>query len=633
MQLIRRLRIPALFCALAVLLCAILSRPFTNTGVWDDGPYIQMAQHLANTGHIVYNGWAIPMLGWQLYLGAAFIKLFGFSSTTVRMSTLLVSMLLAFLLQRTLVRAGINERNAMLGTLALVLSPLYLVLTASYMSDLFGMFAIILCLYGCLRALEAAKSIGARPVEFTDDGSAHPAGERAVILWLCFAAVSNALLGTARQFAWMGTLIIVPCTLYLLHGLLPWRSRRRVLAAGIAADLTGASFIFACMQWLKRQPYAVPKQLQSPTAVPISYTLIHFAYILLDVSFFLLPITLLFLPQIGEICSNPRTRRLGSFALAVLALGYFLVFPHPRSLAYLLIGGHPAHSHRLLLFLPALPDWGSWFISHGLYSPILNSRPPLFLGTGPRLLLAFGSAGSLIAVLASVILGIAQRRGTPPAQRQMDSRSPASAPTASPSGRQVLILIGPFMVTYPLFLLLMIHVVIDRYLFLLAPFALLAMLRFYQDHIRPQLPSAAWALLAVMAGLTTTVVHNSFALDRALERLSTEFHSAGIPDSAVDYGWSQDLDTELEYSGRINDPGVILPAHAHVPVPAPVCSMPLYFDTPHIRPLYSVSFNPNICYGPAPFALVHYSRWPYRTPGTLYVVRYVPPSQLPHGMP
>ena len=91
-------------------------------GICDDGPYILMARTLAATGHIVYNGWATPMLGWQLYLAAAFIKLFGYSFTTVRISTVLVAMALAFLLQRTFVRAGITERNATLGTLALRLS-------------------------------------------------------------------------------------------------------------------------------------------------------------------------------------------------------------------------------------------------------------------------------------------------------------------------------------------------------------------------------------------------------------------------------------------------------------------------------------------------------------------------------
>ena len=72
LQLFRRLRIPALFCALTVLVCELISRPFANMGICDDGPYILMARTLATTGHIVYNGWASPMLTCQLYLGAAF---------------------------------------------------------------------------------------------------------------------------------------------------------------------------------------------------------------------------------------------------------------------------------------------------------------------------------------------------------------------------------------------------------------------------------------------------------------------------------------------------------------------------------------------------------------------------------
>ncbi len=55
------------------------------------------------------------MMASQLYLGAAFIKLFGFSCTTVRMSTLLTGVVMAFAIQRTLIRTGISERNATIG--------------------------------------------------------------------------------------------------------------------------------------------------------------------------------------------------------------------------------------------------------------------------------------------------------------------------------------------------------------------------------------------------------------------------------------------------------------------------------------------------------------------------------------
>jgi len=47
LSLVRRLRLPALFCALSVLLCELISRPYANTGISDEWPYLLMAQKLA----------------------------------------------------------------------------------------------------------------------------------------------------------------------------------------------------------------------------------------------------------------------------------------------------------------------------------------------------------------------------------------------------------------------------------------------------------------------------------------------------------------------------------------------------------------------------------------------------------
>ena len=290
MQLVRRLRIPAFFCALAVLLCELISRPYTTMGIADDGPYILMARTLATTGRIAYNGWGAPMLGWQLYLGAALVKLFGFSFTTVRGSTVLVAMVMAFVLQRTLVRAGITEHNATLGTVALVLSPLYLMLSVTYMTDIFGLFAIVICLYGCIRALQSSTS-------------------RSTILWLCFAVITNALCGTSRQIAWLGILVMVPSTLWLL------RAQRRVLFAGAAANLAGAVFILVCMHWLKRQPYSIPEQVL-PDTFAIVNTLRQLFYTFIDLPFLLLPVVVVFLPSLR------KGSRAILAALSVVALIY-----------------------------------------------------------------------------------------------------------------------------------------------------------------------------------------------------------------------------------------------------------------------------------------------------------------------
>ncbi len=232
-------------------------------GVADDWPYILSAQTLANTGHVVYNGWATAMIGWQLYIGASFIKLFGFSFTAARMSTLLVSLALVFILQRAFVRAGITERNATLTTLALVLSPLYLMLSVTFMTDIFGLFAIVLCLYGCLRALQAITN-------------------RATIFWICFAVILNAICGTSRQIAWLGLLVMVPSTLWLL------RTQRRILLAGAAANLIGILFILACMHWFSLQPYTIPEHI-FVDSYSAAHTLAAIFYFFLDLPSFWFP--------------------------------------------------------------------------------------------------------------------------------------------------------------------------------------------------------------------------------------------------------------------------------------------------------------------------------------------------------
>jgi hypothetical protein len=219
------------------------------------------------------------MLGWQLYLGAAFIKLFGFSFTAVRMSTLLVAVALAFLLQRTLAFAGISERNATIGTLALVLSPLYLMLSVTFMTDIYGLFAVVLCLYGCLRALRATTS-------------------RAAIAWLCFAVLTNAICGTSRQIAWLGVLVMVPSALWLL------RAQRRVLLAGAAATLAGVAFIVVCMHWLQKQPYTIPEHLFH-AGFSAAEMFQQFLLTCLDVPFLLLAIMALFLPEIRKCVVSP----------------------------------------------------------------------------------------------------------------------------------------------------------------------------------------------------------------------------------------------------------------------------------------------------------------------------------------
>jgi hypothetical protein len=127
----RGLKRPALLCSLLLGFCTLASYPFVEMAQCDDFSYIRSAKTLAETGHIIYYGWASAMLGWQLALGALFIKIFGFSFSATYASVLLVALATAFLLQRTFVLLGLRETNAAFATLTLVLSPLFLPLSSA----------------------------------------------------------------------------------------------------------------------------------------------------------------------------------------------------------------------------------------------------------------------------------------------------------------------------------------------------------------------------------------------------------------------------------------------------------------------------------------------------------------------
>jgi hypothetical protein len=555
------------FCALAVLVCELVSRPYTTMGVCDDLSYILIARKVAETGKIFYNGPTTPFLGWQLYLGALFIKLFGYSLTTVRMSTLLVSMLLAFVLQRVLVRANIGERNATIGALALVLSPLYLVLSVTFMTDIQGLFAIVLCLYGCLRAVQAGTG-------------------RAAIAWICFAVAGDGICGTSRQIAWLGILVMVPSTVWLL------RSRKNVFAAAAAVNVVGALFVYECLQWFKRQPYNVPEHVFSDT-FNVGHAASQLGHMLLDAPFLLLPIVALFLPGL---------RKNRKWVLAVGAV---------MGAAYLFLATYPSH---LRGSFPLDPTGGDWVGIHGVYEfMILKGNPPIFVNWGVQAVFTVMSVGGVLGLISLLAHGEGVRQSA-----------------AGISWRHLGVVVGPFAAVYALLLIPRagdFHLT-ERYLFALLVVGLVCMVRYYQEAIRPELPWVCAALVALMAIYGVVNTHNTFAVDRGRVVLANELLAAGVPDTAVDNGWEYNQAVELAHAGFINDYRMVKPAGMYQPAPPlpdGTCEVNEHDLTPHIRPRYGVSFDPDACYGRAPFAPVQYSRWLAKGPGTLYVVYYTKP--------
>ncbi len=571
--------LPALLCALAPVLCYLIVHPYAEMGIDDDWSYVKSAQVLAQTGHIVYNGWATAMLGWQLYFGALFVKLFGFSFTAVRLSTLVEAMATAFLLQRSMVRAGINEWNATLATTVFILSPAYLPLTFTFMTDVPGIFSIVLCLYMCLRALEAKS-------------------QNSALVWVVLAALLSAVGGTARQTAWLGVLVMVPSTLWLL------RRDRRVLMTGALSCIAGAGIVFAATRWFARQPYSVPFPLIPgklgllPVTVLGSHAMVGSG----ELSMLLTPVLLMF---IGPVQTWNRRRvaifAAGSFCFALLGAVLFITKQLNKHLA-------PFLWSASYMMRPALQSLG--------LTAALGARPDI-ARDGPRLLLTAVTVIGFLGFL-SYFLG------------RLRSRSAVQVHDATISWRKLGIVLGPFTIAYTVLLASNAYQshFFERYLLPLFAICLLALTRYYQQNVKANLALACVFLIAIFAGFGIAGTHDEFSKYRGYVAAIGELRSSGVPATAIWGPWEFDGWTEVEKVGYFNDPRIRVPRGAYVPPPPRAfplnCGVGIayFLDwTPAVKPVYATSLEPDACEGQAAFPPAAYRAWIPPHNRLIYIVR------------
>jgi hypothetical protein len=554
----KQLRPQALLCALALAFCALIIHPVAEIGIIDDWSYIKSAQVFAQTGHIVYNGWSNPMVGWQLPIGALFIKLFGFSFTSVRMSALLIGMVTAFLVHRSFVRAGLREFNATVGTLAFVLSPLYLPLALTYMTDLFGLLAMVVCFYCCLRALQTAN-------------------DRAASAWIGAAAVLNALGGTARQIAWLGVLVMVPSTLWML------RRRGSVFIKGCFACVVGYLFVFTALHWYSRQMYSVQEHLlPDKFTAKMFFTLARWPIVGgLQMALYLSPVLLMFVPEL-RLASRRALTRVGAIALAVLA-GVVVLNKH----------------HSLL---GKLGPWiGPSLTAHGaLESAMIFGELPIELHTIVRLALTIATLAGLVSCIV-VVLCVS----TPPEEG------------AEISSRSLAAVLGPCTLAYSILLIprLSSGAFIDRYLLYFCWISLFAILGFYQRAIRLDVPRVVLGLIAVMAGFVTVTNHDAFSMFRARVEAIRELRSAGVPPSAIDGGSEFDAWSQVEAIGFLQQPGTRVPP-----------GRGLNENFPLLKPVFAISNTSSGLDGGSDFAPVPYRTWLQPHNRTIYILRYPKPT-------
>jgi hypothetical protein len=506
-------------------------------GFDDDFSYIWTARAMAATGHFVYNRWSTAMLGWQIYLGAFFIKLLGFSFTTVRASVLLLGMATAALLQRVFVRVGVNEWNATLATLTLTVSPLFLPLTFSFMSDIPGFLAILVCLYGCIRAVQASS-------------------DRAAIRWLILAALSNAIGGTARQIAWLGVLVLVPSTAWVI------RRRRGVLVVAAALWVISAAFIAGCMHWFKAQPYSVSE----PLIAGIHYRSHKYQAILL----FSLPILIAFVARYPV---RERWARIqaGAAVVAMVAVG----------------GICAAMWHGIPESLLA-PFSDSEVTAKGLEIGGMFGHRPDVLPMAVRIALTLLTFSAFFALLILIV------------NASRLEKLPHAGNAGQISNRALVEILGPFTAAY-LLLSVTRAAVFERYFLPLLLVFLIFLLRFYQARIASRLPPLTAVFVILLGAYGVVAFHDLMATDRAQLDAADELRAAGVPRSEIRAGIEYDGWTQIELTGHLAPKP---PWHE-----PPPCVFWWDSDTPAIQGRYRLSYSPSSCFPESEFPPFHYTTW------------------------
>jgi hypothetical protein len=569
--------LPAVACALTLILCYFVVRPYAEIGIADDWVYARDALNVALTGHISYSGGETPMLGWQLYFGALFIKLFGFSFTAVRFSTAVLAIGTAFLLQRIGMRAGLNSWNAALATLIFVLSPLYFPYAFTFMSDVSGVLCILVCVYMCLRAVQSRS-------------------ERAAMVWVSLAALVNALGGTVRQIAWLGLLVMVPCTLWLL------RKSWRVLVAGGLSCGAGLVFILAALHWLKQQPYILPVS-PIPRRIDLDF-LKNGGRVVLGgagvLTMYALPVLLLFAGAL-----RLWKRSVGAAAVALLAIApihLLKIDKWPVKAAFNVITFHTADR---------LDDLAAAAIHLTVARSSLR-----FLVTGA---VVFG-----LICLVLFCLERAPARPLPPEAPVLQQKDTAI------SWQKLGVILGPFSAAY-LFFVVTTFVIYDRYFLPLFAILLLVLVRFYQEKQKARLSWVGILLMVLFAGFSLAATHDDFALSRSYAATAAEIRTRGVPETAILGPQALEGWAELEKAGHLQYPPPVSKAALEPGQGVPAnCDQGLYFlillgMTPSIQPAYAVSPNPNECGGQIALPPVEYGTWIAPRTNWMYAVQ-LPPS-------
>ena len=556
----------AMLCGLAVVVGVGLSLPISNASFNDDWSYAQTVKRLLETGKLTYNGWASASLIAQAYWGLLWVKAFGYSQMILRLSTLplaAIAISICYLLAR---RAGVRPRFAGFATLVVGLSPLYLPVASSFMTDAPGLFVILLSMYLLIRSIESAQT-------------------SAAIAWLVAGLLIGMIGGTGRQIVWVVPLLLGPYAAWLRRDNLIF-----VLCALIGWIAVCAGVLFT-LRWFAHQPYSIP---EAPLKYQLRVAMKSKAHFALDV--LAIPLTAIWVIIPG-------------------LWGLLRGWTAPRALLALLILMGPVLAIGIARPKEMVAPWmGNTLSAKGVMGLAeMHAERPDAMRRPVRILVAVVVFTIASILLADLLIWLA---------RPLTAVRNTVKFLLFPDRRQALL---PAMVLFALVYCTLLlpraasNMVYDRYMLPLMPCLLFPLMLQAQKRGELKVPTLAWVLFGLFTVYGIAINEEVMALGRARESAANRLIAAGIPRTAIDGAFEYNFQTQIQTHGYVNDPRIKIPAHAWDKTVGPTHS---------VMPIYRLEFTPAPDTKKTAFGTVDYFSYLYPFHRRLFIDQFRDPWWL-----
>jgi hypothetical protein len=552
----------AILCGLAVVAAVAFTLPVCNSPFDDDWSYSFTVKRLLETGKITYNGWASASLIAQAYWGLLWVKVFGFSFTVLRFSALplaAAAISFCYLLGR---RVGLSARFAVFAALLVGLSPIYLPIACTFMTDAPGLFFIFCSMYLLSRCMDSASTAAA-------------------IGWLVAGVIVGLVGGSSRQIVWLVPLIIAPYAGWLRRGNLVF------LCIAIVGWLVSIAVAYFTMRWFAHQPYSMP---EIPIRTDLKNAAHQPAHFLLNALAILLTALWMILPALWGIFRGWTPGR--SIAAFVLLIGPVMLLiilrPHYAIAPWMISTGNCLHERGVM------------------GNAELAGVRPVAMPMIVRIVVAFAVFFVACALSAHLILRLT--RPVHAGRRLVRFfLYPGAGNPLLPA--MVLFAAGYFALLLPRCASNMVY---DRYIVPLMPCLIFPLLLKSQKQGDRRVPKIAWGLLAIFAIYSIAITQEITALARARTIAADRLLSAGVRRTRIDGGFEFNYQTQIETVGYVNDSRLRNPAGAYRP------GLPIDYA---VQPEYRLEFGPAIDSAPTHFGSVRYFTYLYPFHRAVYIDR------------